>query len=582
MALMPPDPADAEPALPPHPPRRFDAVVVWLVWVGMTAGAFALVVVFGRNVPHLDDWGVIPQLTGNEPITLGWLWSAHNEHRIPVPRLLMLAAFRLAGGDFRAGMFLDAGLLALLAAALVVAARAVRGKTSLADAFFPIALLNWGHSDNLLWFWQVGFVVATVIAGLLLALVVGRGAKLRSIDVILAGLLLLALPLSGANGLAFVPPLALWLAACGVRALLAGSPVERRTGAWMLAFVAAATSVVALYFTGYRASSMPTRPQGPAVLRTALEFLSCPLGQPYQPLWRVWAGAAVALTLFSAALCLRGLHLGGPEACRALGVLCFLAGVVSLAVGIAWGRSGFGEGMGFSRRYVTLAAPLACAVYFAALLYGRAAATAVQASLLLAAAFMAWPNTAQALVYARSLRDYKIGGLIADIDAGLPPFALADRYARYPRALAVPEHRAMMAEYMKLLKRARVGPLARMRDDPAYDVVPLDETTTYHVAKLRYVLRHPRHAHAVRIGYHYTPVAADADLRLYWKSPGSDMIHEIAEPVLQEPADKSLVLWIDQPLSELAIVPDTKPYRCEISRVDLLVPPAEAKSGSTH
>src|SRR5262245_2507948 len=78
--------------------------VVWTVWLAMSASALWFVGRYGSNMPHLDDWGIIPYLTGNEPVTLRWLWSEHNEHRIPLPRLLLLTVFNAGGKDFRSGM----------------------------------------------------------------------------------------------------------------------------------------------------------------------------------------------------------------------------------------------------------------------------------------------------------------------------------------------------------------------------------------------------------------------------------------------------------------------------------------------
>jgi hypothetical protein len=46
----------------------------------------------------------VRRLCGAEPVTLSWLWSPHNEHRIPLPRLLYLSSYTLAGDDVRGAM----------------------------------------------------------------------------------------------------------------------------------------------------------------------------------------------------------------------------------------------------------------------------------------------------------------------------------------------------------------------------------------------------------------------------------------------------------------------------------------------
>ena len=59
---------------------------------------------------------------------------------------------------------------------MMLTARRLRGKTVLADAFFPLALLEWGQSENFLWTWQLMFMVPATIAGLVLLLVVAGTA----------------------------------------------------------------------------------------------------------------------------------------------------------------------------------------------------------------------------------------------------------------------------------------------------------------------------------------------------------------------------------------------------------------------
>ena len=78
----------------------------------MLSMAVLYVIRFGPDVPRWDDYAVIPQLTGAQPVTLAWLWSQHSEHRIPLARLILLGTFRLTGADPRPVMLLIVGLLA--------------------------------------------------------------------------------------------------------------------------------------------------------------------------------------------------------------------------------------------------------------------------------------------------------------------------------------------------------------------------------------------------------------------------------------------------------------------------------------
>src|SRR5207302_1253006 len=163
----------------------------------------------GRNVPFQDEWEVVPQVAGDQPVTLAWLWARHTDHRIPLPKLLLMGLYRLSGYDLRAGMVVNVLALGALTAALVRTAKRVRGRLSPADAFFPLVLLNWGHVENLLWSWQIAFILSTVLAGSFLILVTRRGGP-PSLGVTAgAGVCLLLLPLCGSNGVALVPALAL-------------------------------------------------------------------------------------------------------------------------------------------------------------------------------------------------------------------------------------------------------------------------------------------------------------------------------------------------------------------------------------
>lgn len=192
---------------------------VWTIWAAMLAVGLLYVIRFGPDVPRWDDYAVIPQLTGAQPVTLAWLWSQHSEHRIPLARLILLGTFRLTEADPRPVMLLIVGLLAVLAAVLVRAARRCRGGYHHADAFLPIALLNLGQHENLLWSIQITYVLPVVLLGMVLALVVrSRGIPgLGSLAVASACVSLM--PLCNAGGLAFIPALTIWFwsLAAGVR-----------------------------------------------------------------------------------------------------------------------------------------------------------------------------------------------------------------------------------------------------------------------------------------------------------------------------------------------------------------------------
>jgi hypothetical protein len=120
---------------------------------------------YGSDIPIWDDYAIVAALTGDQPITLNWLWEQCNEHRIPVPKLILLASERLAGNDVRSGMFLSVGALCVLAAALINVAGRLRGGTRPFDAVFPLFLLHVGHAGNLLWSQGLAWSFSHSVAG---------------------------------------------------------------------------------------------------------------------------------------------------------------------------------------------------------------------------------------------------------------------------------------------------------------------------------------------------------------------------------------------------------------------------------
>ena len=192
-------------------------VFVWGVWAVVLLADLWLVSRFGSNVPYWDEWSMVPVLAGEQAVTPAWLWNSHNGHRIPVPRLVLLALYGLTGDDFRAGMYFNVLILAAGAAALMLASRGLRGESAVADAVFPLLLLSWGHYENLLWTWQTTQVLPLVIVCLLLALGARHGLELPFALSVAAGVGVMLLPLCGVPGLVYVPALALWVVAAGAR-----------------------------------------------------------------------------------------------------------------------------------------------------------------------------------------------------------------------------------------------------------------------------------------------------------------------------------------------------------------------------
>lgn len=453
------------------------AVLVWLVWAVTLASILVAIARDGRNIPFEEDWLMVAPMTGHQPDLPRWLWSQNSEHRLPLPRLVNLALLR-ATGDFRSTMVFDTLALAAVAAAMILVARSLRGgRTSLADAFFPLLLLHLGNWDNLVWGWQIQFVLPTVLACALLLIIVARPGPPTRLSAVAGAAALVGLPLSGANGLVFTPTLAAWLA---YTAWTRGRDptLEHRPGGWLTAgaaFVAALLCVV--YFIGYQASpwNQPSPGLG-ATLVTAGKFLTLSIGPAAAKRWLLF-GIIVALVFVTGlGLLLAAWRDPGrsDERQRILGLLAFFAAAAVLTLAIGWGRAGRAEATGrMPTRYVLLAAPGLCAAYFSALLYGRSwpgrALPAAMAALLL----LLFPFNTHAGLQRRAWFGAGFAAFERDLEAGTPAPELAHGHYEFMLHWDEP----LMVASLRQLHAAGIGPFGTWEPDPAPRAATAEGTT---------------------------------------------------------------------------------------------------------
>ena len=253
---MPTTPRAASPSPEPKEPGAF--AFVWGLWLILVVADLGFVMRFGSQVLTIDDYAIVPALTGRQPLTPSWLWSLHNEHRIPLSRLVILAADRLSGNDFRAAMICTVLSLAVGSAALIVAAGNIRKGTSYADAMFPLILLNWGHEDNLLWNFQVVFGMSTMFVCLAAALILRRREGPGRWGLLGLGTLLAVQPLNGACGMALAPGLGGWLLLLAISRAISGRP---RPALAALAAALPGLALAAFYFVDYHGRSRSAGPR---------------------------------------------------------------------------------------------------------------------------------------------------------------------------------------------------------------------------------------------------------------------------------------------------------------------------------
>jgi hypothetical protein len=428
---------------------RAERIFVYAAWLVMALAALAYVLVWGRNLPYQDDWELIPVLTGDTPFSLSWLLEQTMEHRYVLGRALLYSIFRLGGSDFRAPMLCNVLLLAGVAFAALRIAWRVRGRASFSDAIFPLLLLHLGHYESLIFFVQLYFILPCSLLLILLLLIVSEAWQRRPGSIGTA-LIVAALPLCGGMGMLWTPPLAAWLL------LAAHAHRGRRDGvsAWFAAaaIVAAVESLlVCLHLTfPENFGSFPRTPR--AVTGTTLEVLSVAFGPPAAQVYGFGAMVALVATATSAALLWQGSRIAGSRL-RSWGLVAVLTTGGLVALGIGWGRCILGPGSGAGSRYVLLTVPALCALYFAAVIYGRELFGRLAQIMMLCFACALLPlNTAGGLAYARA-RASVADAMLRDLRAGMPANVLAQRYvpAIYPFPNSVEPR-------LEMLRRAQAGP----------------------------------------------------------------------------------------------------------------------------
>jgi hypothetical protein len=451
---------------PPSPSERrwrgaawATPVFVWAIWVAMLAASILFIRYSSRNIPFFEEFQLVPAVTGHEPVTLSWAWRQSNEHRLFLPRLILVGLMRYVVMDFRAALYLNAGLVAAAGAMMLVLVRRLRGYWSAVDAVLPVSAMSLGQAECYLQGYAVNHVLNAWLAYALIVLLAGSAAKSKPTGwlVFWFGLLLVLLPLSSGGGLAMLPPLLLWLAVYLAWGWWSGRDTGGLERAMSLTALMAASGLAALYLGTYARPLNVPRPQSLwAVGDTTREFLSLVLGA------KLDRGGWIAMLLIGVTL--TWLVIVGvrrpAERPRAAGLAAVLLGLLILGLTVGWSRSGLGPGSGRGSRYITLSAPLLSAVYVAWLIYGPGPARRAVHLGLLAAVCLAIPFQVR---IARDLAEQRrlfYQRLERQMEAGMPGSQVVARAC--PMLYPDPE---LTYQCFRMLKQARVGRFTYFVDD---------------------------------------------------------------------------------------------------------------------
>jgi glycosyltransferase involved in cell wall biosynthesis len=396
-----------------------DPLFAWTVLLGASIAALWFAVRHAPPLPYVDEWFYIPLLAGRESLSLEWLWAQHNEHRIPLAKLIWFGLERCSGVDARWGVVANVLLLTASSVVLILALRRFRGQSAWTDAFVPLLFLHWDHWENLTWPFQIAFTLHHVMLSILIAVILDLNRSSRSKRALPFGLCLVAFSLVGSSALPFILLIAPWWSWMALRA-------RPRIRPWIsvglpaLALLIGAVQLLSFH----RPEGHPSSPGLWTSAMVALEVLAGSVGFKGTRNWPA-SGWLTAVALAAAlAMLLRESRRQLP----ARGLLTALGGLLVLSFLVGHSRAGFTRFAGFFERYVTLSCFLPLIVYVTAeYLWPDLVRRLVRTALLLFMAFLYEANGAHALdlMIQRRLAEQS---LARDVNAGVPVSILARRH----------------------------------------------------------------------------------------------------------------------------------------------------------
>ncbi len=435
--------------------------VVWTTWAVLLGAHYALVGLMAAKVPLGDEWFTLASMVGIENFDFEFLWRRHNEHRIPVPKLVMWACYHLGNFDFRTAPWVYVTTLGVVTAAAIVVVRIVRGRQSLVDAMLPLLLLHWGHMENTLWGFQAQMIGSASISLALLLFIARRRTALGVAGAAAASFTVCLIALCGQNGVGLVPALSVWIGGSALVHWRSRSPGSRRTATAVALLAMLPVVVVGLVM--YRLP-MPPRTTIVPDLRVSLEFLMNGLGRDTDKCPALAGTFVIGLIVLTLALIVVRWWREPAERMRLFGLFCFCGSVVSLALGMGYGRTS-----AYQLRYTTIAVPLFVGVHFVWAIHGRAWWLRIVPASLCAAAVLCLAGSMHIGRFVASAwqRSYT-GPFQAAIEAGKPmPLVIGDH------SIVVWRWKHVLDYLLPELKKRSLGIFGRLVDAPEYDRQPI-------------------------------------------------------------------------------------------------------------
>lgn len=574
---------------------------VWAVWGLLLLTSLYFIRTYGRNIPNGDDWiNLVPYVSGEQPVTFDYLWEQEFEHRYLLPKVILISTIRLTG-DFRAPAVFTAFTNAGLALAMIFAAKSLRGRTSFADAFFPLALLQDGFHPSfpINFAWIFVYILPALVANLALLVIIRKGTRLTLGSGLLAGLALALLPLCSAGGVLYFPMLATWLAWAVISTWRSGEPDAKRNALVAGAGLTVAGLLSLFYFWGFDrapASSYNAHTASlGAVLRSSIAVLTASFGSTGpQSIWPVSGYAALTLLVVSLAFLVGVLVFPRKpvDRARALGLLFFLGACGTLILGLGWGRASFGTEYGFI--YRQLPVPVLCALFFAWGLNGpRVTGTVVQTGLCICLGCFAWFDIRAG--FERASKDnLQLKSFERELREGVPPYILI---ARHEGSLlwGVGPNYEILAPAMESLRRAGIDPFRYLQQDPPFEEEPLEMKpadvvgTSWEDGKIKdsdansfltFKLPRPTYVAAIKMRY----ISSSSRVYDEWAWVGWTKSDEADFPDKPQgrhcSPDETFILAVADTIEQIRFYPRAVPGEIEITEFTILVPAMEGRGAA--
>lgn len=433
-------------------------LLLWAAWAVLTIAQLAFVMQLGSNCPNADEWGFVPALLSREPVG-EWLWTQHNEHRLPLPRLIIYLVFQLTH-DFRGGSLLQVALLSGTSLGVMRIVARLRGRPYWTDVFFPVSLLHVGHWENLLIGYNLCFAMILVLETAIGVVALTTKPETTFRHGWIAGVLIVPLCLCGGGGVVAAMPVAVWLVYLAVlEQINAGKAIGPRLKTIallrigvLIAFAAFPLLYLAHYLDGYHSPGHHPKlgEGGLDVLRVAGQVLAMAFGHGVAKEWLLVITEMAALGLLTLTRMNRT-----PSS---VGVLAVASGIVGVAIVIGLGRAGLDARSGLASRYAYLTWPLLAIAYLVWTKHGGKLGKWIPAGLCLVAAIAYPMNMSRGLQSGLAVHSV-LQAVQEDARNGVPPEIIVRRFPGTFQANQ--EERAIKA--IPILREAGIGAFAEGR-----------------------------------------------------------------------------------------------------------------------